>query len=98
MLVQSYGGGIFTGGGCSINLDDANHALALVGYGYTNGKGYYILRNSWGEMWGEKGYMFIQSILLFVSLSNHLLYCSNIKWVKMCVVSLMMLFFQSSVY
>lgn len=55
---QDYGGGIFTGEGCDSDpYPIVGHAVALVGYGYKNGKGYYILRNSWGEKWGEKGYM-----------------------------------------
>ena len=36
-----------------------NHAIALVGWQdvSSNGKGYWILRNSWGSSWGEDGYM-----------------------------------------
>ncbi len=43
-----------------------NHAVTLVGYGVEKGdecnKGgkYFIIRNSWGESWGEKGHMRIK--------------------------------------
>lgn len=33
-----------------------NHAIVLVGWG----KGYWILKNSWGKDWGEDGYMRIR--------------------------------------
>ncbi|VFQ97103.1 unnamed protein product [Cuscuta campestris] len=35
-----------------------NHAMTVVGYGTTaDGKGYWVLKNSWGRGWGEDGYM-----------------------------------------
>lgn len=48
---QLYKSGVFTGK-CGTSLD---HAVALVGYTDS----YYILRNSWGQSWGQSGYMYI---------------------------------------
>jgi cathepsin L len=52
-----YGGGVFTGcPGAGRNVI-INHAVQLVGYGADAGKDYWLIRNSWGGSWGERGYI-----------------------------------------
>jgi cathepsin L len=49
----SYASGIFT------NCDPTvNHAVLLMGYGKdANNQKYWLVRNSWGHSWGEKGFI-----------------------------------------
>lgn len=56
---MSYRSGILDSTTCGTNL---NHAVTLVGYGRDAARGidYWIIKNSWGTAWGEKGYIRIR--------------------------------------
>jgi len=53
---QSYQGGVLTTCGT-----DVDHCVQLVGYEKYGQKGsYWIVRNSWGTSWGEKGFIWVE--------------------------------------
>jgi len=55
-----YAGGIFHNTPhtpCGSDDKDLNHSVFVVGYGSDGPKDYYIVKNSWGDIWGENGYI-----------------------------------------
>lgn len=52
---QLYTSGIYDEPAC--NPQNLDHAVGLVGFGVENNTPYWIVRNSWGTSWGEKGYI-----------------------------------------
>jgi C1A family cysteine protease len=56
-LFQSYKNGVITSEKCGTNLD---HGVLIVGYGEEDGIKYWLVKNSWGPTWGNKGYIKIE--------------------------------------
>jgi len=52
--MQSYKKGIMNGSSCPVST---NHAIVIIGWGKSSSTNYWIIRNSWGSSWGEKGYV-----------------------------------------
>ncbi len=67
---QAYTGGVFTGSWFCFSI---NHAIVLVGW--DDSLGAWRLRNSWGDDWGEDGYMWIAYGKQYVGYSaNYVVY------------------------
>lgn len=55
--LKNYTSGIVTSEHCSDSPEDLNQAVLVIGYGSENKTKYWIVKNSWGTNWGEKGYV-----------------------------------------
>ena len=57
---KGYNSGVYTSTLCNSTTQDVNHAVLAVGYGVEADTPYWIIKNSWGKDWGDKGYFKIE--------------------------------------
>lgn len=62
--LEAYTGGIFK----EFAVPMPNHIVSIVGYGVEDGVAFWVVRNSWGDYWGEQGFFRIVQGSMFENL------------------------------
>ncbi|TNV77902.1 hypothetical protein FGO68_gene14367 [Halteria grandinella] len=79
---KNYKSGIYVNATCPNGPLDVNHDVVAVGFGTENGMDYWIIKNSWGQTWGDNGFFKIQRGVNMCGVQNCGSYPQDIKDLK----------------
>lgn len=79
--ILNYKGGVFSDETASRNID---HIVSIVGWGKdpSSGKKYWIVRNSWGEYWGEMGFFRIEMGKNILGIESQAIWATPKSWTE----------------
>eukprot|EP00918_Siedleckia_nematoides_P079417 GHVU01173912.1.p1 GENE.GHVU01173912.1~~GHVU01173912.1.p1 ORF type:complete len:363 (+),score=78.42 GHVU01173912.1:547-1635(+) len=75
--LKHYRSGVYSNPECGNTVDDVNHAVLVVGYGVEDGVPYWLVKNSWGQEWGDDGYFKIERGKNMCGIAD----CASYPWV-----------------
>lgn len=79
---KDYKSGIYVNSTCPNGPLDVNHDVVAVGYGTENGMDYWVIKNSWGQTWGDHGFFKMQRGVNMCGVQNCGSYPQDIKDLK----------------
>lgn len=56
-----YSNGVYYDKQCGNKEENLDHAVLAVGFGTINGNDYWLIKNSWSNMWGNDGYVLMSA-------------------------------------